>query len=80
MPQVKVSRKFIAAVKLSSTPAYRIAQLVGLNPATLSKIMCGIIEVKPNDPRVISVSRVIGLPVEQCFEEERNLAESRWTN
>jgi hypothetical protein len=69
MSQVKVSRKFKAAVKLNPKPSYRIAQLAGLNPATLSKIICGIIKVKPNDLRVIAIGRVLGLPPEKCFEK-----------
>lgn len=69
MPEFKISREFKAAIKLHSKPSYRIAQLAGIDPATLSKIICGIVKVRRNDPRVIAVSRVVGLPIEKCFEE-----------
>ena len=56
-----VSEKFRATIKLCSVPAYRIAQQAQLNPTTLSKLMCGIERVKPEDPRVLKVAAVIGL-------------------
>ncbi len=64
-----VSDRFRAAVKLSSLRCYQIAQLAGLNPSTLSQIVNRIIEVRPNDYRVISVARVLGLDPEECFEQ-----------
>jgi hypothetical protein len=63
-----VSRKLRVAIKLSETPAYKIAQAAGENPATLSKLLHGIIPVKPNDPRVIKIGKVLGIPETECFE------------
>ncbi len=63
-----VSRKFKAALKLGDEPAYRVAQKAGVNPCTLSKLICGIEQPKPSDPRVISVGRILGLKPEECFE------------
>ena len=68
--QMMVSEKFRATIKLGPVPAYRIAQQAQLNPATLSKLMCGIEKVKPQDPRVLKVAAVIGLRPEECFEDE----------
>ena len=65
-----VSRKLIVAVKLSTLKGYQIAHRAGLHPATLSKIINGIERVKPNDPRVIAVGRVLGLEPDQCFSQE----------
>ena len=63
-----ISYTMRAAIKLGDTPAYKIAQQAGINPATLSKLMCGIIPVKENDPRVIAVGKVLGIPASECFE------------
>ena len=63
-----VSDRFRAAVKLSPLRRYQIAQLAGMSPSTLSQLTNRIIEVRPNDHRVISVARVLGLPVEECFD------------
>ncbi len=65
---MKVSDHFRAAVKLSPLRDYQIAQLAGMNPSTLSQLINRIIEVHPNDYRVISVARVLGLDPKECFE------------
>ncbi len=65
-----ISRRLKIMIKLSEEPAYKLAQKAGLNPSTLSKLICGIEEVKPNDLRVISVGRVLGLRPEECFEDD----------
>ena len=66
-----LSRKFIIAVKLASVPAYAIAQEAGIDPSTLSKIMCGIVKVKPGDRRVLAVGRVLGIPSVNVFKGEQ---------
>lgn len=66
-----VSTKFKIAVKLSEMPAYRIAQLAGIHPATLSKLITGCEEAKPMDDRIIAVGKVLGIPASECFQEER---------
>lgn len=64
-----ISRKLKIAIKLGDEPAYKIAQRAGMNPCTLSKLLCGIEQPKPNDPRVISVGKILGLEPKECFEE-----------
>jgi hypothetical protein len=64
-----VSEQFIIAVKLSGDPAYRIAQKAGLDPTMLSKLIHGIIKVKPGDQRVLAVGQVLGIPPGECFKE-----------
>lgn len=63
-----VSEKLRAAIKLNNVPAYKVAHKAGIDPSTLSKLMCGIVKVKPGDPRVIKVGRVLGIPPEECFQ------------
>jgi hypothetical protein len=65
----KISREFKTAVKLHSEPSYRIAQKAGIDPATLSKIICGILPARRDDSRILAVARVVGLPLEKCFED-----------
>jgi hypothetical protein len=63
-----ISHKLRAAIKLNPIPAYKIAHAAGLDPSTLSKLVCGISKVKPGDPRVLKVGKILGLSPEQCFE------------
>jgi len=56
------------AINLSSIPAYRIAQRSGMNPSTLSKIVCGISNVKNGDSRIIKVGKILGIKAEDCFQ------------
>lgn len=64
-----VSNKLKVAVKLSDKRAYQIAHEAGVDPSTVSKLICGIVKPKNNDHRVISVGKVLGLKPEECFEE-----------
>ena len=67
-----ISNKLKIAIYLSSRRHYQIAQAAGLHPSTLSKILNGIEEVHPNDPRVLRIGEVIGIPEEECFENQPN--------
>jgi hypothetical protein len=67
---VRVSRKFIEAVKLANRPAYRIAWEADLHPVLLSKLIHGADKVYPRDRRILRVARILGLKPEECFEEE----------
>ncbi len=64
-----VSQKLIAAIKLGSDPAYKVAHRAGIDPSTLSKLICGIVKVKNGDTRVIKVGKILGIPAEDCFQE-----------
>ena len=62
----KLSKQFRDAIKLNG-PAYRIAQRAHIHPTTLSKLLHGYERVRPNDPRVISIGRLLGLSAAECF-------------
>ncbi len=64
-----ISKKFRASIKLSETPAWKIALKAGLDPSVLSKIMSGTIPVRPGDRRVRRVADLIGLSDDECFED-----------
>jgi plasmid maintenance system antidote protein VapI len=63
-----ISKKFRTAVKLSNRRAYQIAWAAGVHPNFLSKIINGIERVKPGDPRVIRIGKVLGLSEDELFE------------
>ena len=64
-----VSQKLKAALKLGAEPAYMIAHKAGINPSTLSKLVCGIIKVQSGDHRVLMVGKILGLKPEECFKK-----------
>ncbi len=64
----EISREFLIQLKLHELPAYRIAQEAGVNPTTLSRLINGIDSVRPADPRLIAVGKVLGIPPMDCFE------------
>ena len=64
-----ISLELRAKIKLGSEPAYKIAQKAGIDPSTLSKLICGIVKFKAGKPRMIAVGRVLGISEEVCFSE-----------
>jgi len=65
-----ISRRLIAAIKLSSEPAYKIAWSVGVNPTMLSKLINGIEKPKINDLRVIAIGALFNIAPADCFQQE----------
>lgn len=63
-----LSKKFITALKLNDLPAYKIAHLADLHPATLSKLLHGIEPIRPNDERVKRVAIILGLSMEEALD------------
>lgn len=70
-----ISQKLKAKIKLGDEPAYKIAQKAGIDPSTLSKIICEIVSVKEGDPRVVKIGKIVGLRPEECFQEANNYKE-----
>lgn len=66
-----VSKRLKKVVKLSPHRNYKIAQAADLHPSTLSQILCGIIQIKDGDSRVIRIGKVLGLKPDECFEGEK---------
>ena len=67
--EVQVSRLLYNKIRLDRRRAYMIAHAAGLHPSTLSRLINGIDRVKPNDPRVIALGRVLGIPPAECFDK-----------
>ena len=68
-PHSKISRKLYEAVKLAPLPQYEYAHELGLNPATLSQIVNGILITRIGDARVVRLGELLGIPESDCFEE-----------
>jgi hypothetical protein len=66
----RLSRAFVIAVKLADRPAYRIALDADLHPTTLSRLLHGAEPLRPNDPRVLRVAKILGLDTQTVFEPE----------
>lgn len=64
---MKISQTFIIRLKLHSDPAYRIAQMAGVNPTTLSKLINGAEPLRPTDDRIVRVGRILGLEPDEVF-------------
>ena len=65
---MKISQTFIIRLKLHSDPAYRIAQMAGVNPTTLSKLINGAEPTRPGDERILRVGRILGLEPDEVFD------------
>lgn len=65
-----ISRKLRNEAKLSEKRHYNLAHEANLHPSTFSRILCGIEKIKPNDPRVVAIGQVLGIPPGECFQEE----------
>ncbi len=65
--RMKISQTFIIKLKLHSDPAYRIAQMAGVNPTTLSKLIHGAEPIRPDDDRLLRVGRILGLEPDEIF-------------
>ena len=63
-----LNQKLKIAIFLSQKKAYEIAHEAGINPSTLSKLIHGIERVKPGDPRVVAVGKVLGFSPSECFQ------------
>jgi len=71
---MKVSRDFLIGLKLSPQPDYRIAQLAGVHPGTLSRLIHGASPLQGKyDPRIVAIGAVLGLEPHLCFEEEEQV-------
>lgn len=73
--KTRLSDKFIQSIKLSDRRQYKIAFDANINPNILSQFMSGVRFPKKNDPRVIAVGLVVGIPADECFEREENDAD-----
>jgi len=66
---MRISQRLRNEAKLSDTRHYELVHEAGLHPSTFSRILNGIEKIKEEDPRVISIGKVLGISPEDCFQE-----------
>lgn len=66
-----ISNKLFTALKTSPIPNYKIAQAAGVHPNWISKAIHSAIKIRPDDPRLIRIGKILGLKMEDLFEENR---------
>ena len=64
-----ISQRLKSAVKHSGRRQYQLARAIGVHHSTLSCWLCGISDVQDNDPRVLALGDILGVPSSECFEE-----------
>ena len=64
-----LSQQFLIRLKLNDLPAYKIAQLAGVNPGTLSKLVNGIEPARFDDARIWKVAQILGLNANEVFDK-----------
>ena len=58
----------MSRLKLHALPAYKIAHKAGIHPSTLSQLINGIEIIRENDPRILTVAKILGLRKDEVFE------------
>jgi len=64
-----ISDQLHAAVRTSRIRGYQLAALIGVHPTTLSAWLNRIYKVRRDDPRVIRLGALVGVPADRCFAE-----------
>ena len=54
-------------LRANGTRQFQIARAAGFHPSQLSQILGGAISIKPNDPRVVRLCRLVGLSKAEAF-------------
>jgi hypothetical protein len=72
-----MGRRLVMTIRLSKSRGYEIANAAGIRPETLSKLMHGALPIRPGDPRVLAVARVLGIPARDAFEPAEPAAVDR---
>jgi len=62
-----LTRDFLVALKMSPTPAYKLAWSVGVHPTWLSQAIHGYRRIQPGDPRLVAIGARLGLKPSQVF-------------
>jgi len=67
---MKVSERFIQALKETGKPIHRLAWEAGLTPNQVYKITSGVDRPGQDDPRVKKLCEYLGVPIDYAFEDE----------
>jgi hypothetical protein len=73
-PTVTISAELRAAVWAKRAAGVKQAQLAaaaGLHPTTFSQVVCDLVPLYPDDPRVLKIAAICEIPAERAFTNER---------
>jgi transcriptional regulator with XRE-family HTH domain len=67
---VTVSQKIRSALwakRAAGEKQYHLARKADVDPSTFSALVNDIVQVKPDDPRVLRIAEVLGVPAAEAF-------------
>jgi hypothetical protein len=64
----QLSKRLLIALKTSDVRHYRLAHEIEVHPSTLSCWINGISSVPRDDPRILKLGALLGVPAGDCFE------------
>lgn len=62
-----VAEKLRVAVKASRVRQYEFARRLKMQGSTLSAMLNGAVNVRPNDPRIIRLAEMVNVPADEAF-------------
>lgn len=65
-----ISDALADAIKLAPVPGYRLARVIGIHAATLSAWRTKKYRVSLDDPRVLQLATLLGVPADEAFDRE----------
>lgn len=71
MSKLRLSHRAIVALKCHDRRQYQLAIEASLHPSVLSRMVAGYGNIKPADPRVKRLGRVLGLTMRQMISKPR---------
>lgn len=64
-------RAAVWAKRAAGIKQAQLAALAELHPTTFSQIVCDLVPLQPDDPRVLKIAAVVGVSVDKAFTKER---------
>ena len=64
-------------LRLQGRRQYEIAHAANVHPSVMSALLNGIVPVRHGDPRIVRIGRELGIPPQECFEDEVQLRTRR---
>jgi hypothetical protein len=61
----------VLARRASGQRQHQLARQAGLHPSVFSSLVNDIIPIRTDDPRVLKIAEVVGVPAEEAFEPVR---------
>ena len=72
-----ISNRLRLAVKTSRERQYELAHTIGVHPSVLSAWLNDITRPRLNDPRILALGELLGVPARKCFEQRARSGAAR---